>query len=71
MVMLFFHFLVFPIISYYFFCFMHEVGAKDEIQHHYVNSSVLVGEGGTSVVGSIAHVGVIANVVHNDLGVNG
>ncbi len=50
---------------------MHEVGAKDEIQHHYVNSSVLVGEGGTSVVGSIAHVGVIANVVHNDLGVNG
>jgi uncharacterized membrane protein YkgB len=70
-IFLFFRFLVFPIISYYFFSFLHEVGAKDEIQHHYVNSNVLVGEGGIGVVGGIAHASVIANVVHNDLGVNG
>jgi hypothetical protein len=50
---------------------MQEVSAKDEIQHHYANSRVLVGEGGTSVVGGIAHVSVIANVAHNDLGGSG
>ncbi len=65
-IFLFFRFLVFPIISYYFFGFLHEVGAKDEIQHHYVNS-----KGGIGVVGGIAHASVIANVAHNDLGVNG
>jgi uncharacterized membrane protein YkgB len=48
-----------------------EVSAKDEIQHHYANNNVLVGEGGTGVVGGIVHVNVIANVAHNDLGGNG
>ncbi len=71
-IMLFFGFLVFPIIFYYSFCFLHDIGAnKDEIQHHYANNNVLANEWGVGVDRGMVHVNEIANVVQNNLGVDG
>jgi len=69
--MLFFGLLIFPIIFYYSFCFLHDIGAKDEIQHHNANNSVLANEGDVSVAQGMVHVSVIANVVQNNLGFDG
>jgi len=69
--MFFLVFLIFPIIFYYSFYFLHDTGAKDEIQHHYVNNSVLANEGGVGATRSMVHVNITANVIRNNLGVDG
>ncbi len=71
MLLFFFGFLIFPIIFYYSFYFLHDIGAKDEIQHHYANNSVLANEGGVGATRNMVHVNVIVNVVRNNLGVDG
>jgi len=47
----------------YSFCFLHDIGAKDEIQHHYANNSVLVNEGDVAATRGMVHVSVIVDVV--------
>lgn len=70
-ILLFFRVLVFPIISYYIFCFLQEVGAENKIQHHYVNSNARTNEKGIGATRNIVHASVITNVSQNDLNVNG
>lgn len=69
-IMLFSGFLVFPIIFYYSFCFLQDIGVEDEIQHHYVNNNVLANEGGVGVARGMVHVNVITDVVQNNFSVD-
>jgi len=68
-IMLFFGFFIFPIIFYYSFSFLQNIGAENENQHHEANNSA--NEGIASIAQGMVHVSVIADVVQNNLSVDG